>query len=84
MSLINNKRVLVIALGEATFDLIIPWIEEGELPTFKKFYKEGTTGNLKSSVPMITPQMWGNIVTGKNPGHHGLFDFWQRGNEGKY
>src|SRR3972149_8285322 len=84
MSLINNKRVLVIALGEATFDLIIPWIEEGELPTFKKFYKEGTTGNLKSSVPMITPQMWGNIVTGKNPGHHGLFDFWQRGNEGKF
>ena len=84
MSLINNKRVLVIALGEATFDLILPWIEEGELPTFKKFYEEGTTGNLKSSVPMITPQMWGNIVTGKNPGHHGLFDFWQRGNEGKF
>ena len=84
MSLINNKRVLVIALGEATFDLIIPWIEEGELPTFKKFYEEGTTGNIKSSVPMITPQMWGNIVTGKNPGHHGLFDFWQRGNDGRF
>ena len=84
MSLINNKRVLVIALGEATFDLILPWIEEGELPTFKKFYEEGTTGNLKSSVPMITPQMWGNIVTGKNPGHHGLFDFWQRGNDGRF
>jgi len=84
MSLINNKRVLVIALGEATFDLILPWIEEGELPTFKTFYEEGTTGNLKSSVPMITPQMWGNIVTGKNPGQHGLFDFWQRGNDGRF
>lgn len=84
MSSINKRRILTIALGEATFDLIIPWIEEGELPTFKKFYEEGSVGNLKSSTPMITPQMWGNIVTGKNPGHHGLFDFWQRGNEGKF
>jgi predicted AlkP superfamily phosphohydrolase/phosphomutase len=84
MSSVNKKRLLVIALGEATFDLIIPWMGKGELPTFKKFWEEGTTGNLESSIPMITPQMWGNIVTGKNPGHHGLFDFWQRGNDGKF
>jgi predicted AlkP superfamily phosphohydrolase/phosphomutase len=80
----NKKRLLIIALGEATFDLITPWVEEGELPTFRKFFDEGTTGNLKSSVPMITPQMWGRIVTGKNPGYHGLFDFWQRGSDGKF
>lgn len=79
-----NTRVLVIALGEATFDLIDPWIKSGELPTLSKFYEEGSIGNLKSSIPMITPQMWGNIITGKNPGHHGLFDFWQRGNDGKF
>jgi predicted AlkP superfamily phosphohydrolase/phosphomutase len=79
-----RKRLLVIALGEATFDLITPWVEEGELPAFKKFFEEGTTGDLKSSIPMMTPQMWGNIITGKNPGYHGLFDFWQRGNDGKF
>jgi len=84
MSSINKKRLLVIALGEATFDLIIPWIEKDELPTLKKFFEEGTTGNLESPVPMITPQMWGSIVTGKNPGYHGLFDFWQRGDDGKF
>ena len=80
----NKNRLLVIALAEATFDLIIPWMEQGELPALKKFFEEGTTGNLKSSIPMITPQIWGNIVTGKNPGLHGLFDFWQRGNDGKF
>jgi len=79
-----KKRLLVIALAEATFDLITPWVEEGELPTFKKFFEEGTTGNLKSSIPMITPQIWSSIVTGKNPGYHGLFDFWQRGKDGKF
>lgn len=80
----DKKRLLVIALGEATFDLIVPWMNEGELPAFQKFYEEGSVGNLRSSIPMITPQMWGNIVTGKYPGHHGLFDFWQRGNDGKF
>lgn len=84
MPLKINNRVLVIALGEATFDLILPWMEKGELPTFKKFFEEGAIGNLKSSIPMITPQIWGNITTGKNPGNHGLFDFWQRGNDGKF
>lgn len=84
MSAKNKNRLLVVALAEATFDLIIPWMEEGELPAFKKFFEEGTTGKLKSSVPMITPQMWGNLITGKNPGHHGLFDFWQRGKDGKF
>ncbi|MGB8320817.1 MAG: alkaline phosphatase family protein [Ignavibacteriaceae bacterium] len=80
----NRKKLLVITLGEATFDLIIPLIENGELPAFKKFFEEGTTGVLGSSVPMVTPQMWGNVFTGKNPGEHGLFDFWQRGKDGKF
>ena len=80
----NKNKLFVIALAEATFDLIIPWMEKGELPTFKKLFEEGAAGNLKSSIPMITPQMWGSILTGKNSGHHGLFDFWQRGSEGKF
>ena len=41
MSALNKNRVLVIALGEATLDLIDPWIKDGELPTFKKFYASG-------------------------------------------
>jgi predicted AlkP superfamily phosphohydrolase/phosphomutase len=80
----DKKKLLVIAVAEATFDLIIPWMEEGELPVFKKLFEEGTTGKLRSSFPMITPQMWGNILTGKNSGQHGLFDFWQRGNDGNF
>jgi predicted AlkP superfamily phosphohydrolase/phosphomutase len=81
---LNKKKLLVITLGEATFDLIIPWIKEGELPTIKKFFDEGSAGKLQSSIPMITPQLWGSIITGKNPGRHGLFDFWQRGNDGEF
>jgi predicted AlkP superfamily phosphohydrolase/phosphomutase len=28
--------------------------------------------------------MWGTILTGRNPGQHGVFDFWQRGPDGRF
>ncbi len=32
----KSMRVIVIGLDGATFDLILPWVKEGHLPTFKK------------------------------------------------
>ena len=52
------KRVIVIGLDGATFDLIKPWAEEGKLPTFKKLIGEGAWGNLKSTVPNATIPAW--------------------------
>jgi len=80
----SRPRVLVIALAEATLDLITPWAEADELPSFKKLMDEGSWGPLRSRMPLITPQMWGTIVTGKNPGQHGAFDFQQRGPDGRF
>ena len=79
-----RSRVLVIALSEATLDLIRPWAKSGVLPTLQRFLSEGTVGTLRSQIPTITPQMWGTIVTGRGPGHHGVFDFSQRGPDGKF
>ncbi len=41
-------------------------------------------GRLTSQIPLVIPQLWGTIMTGKNPGQHGAFDFWQRGPEGRF
>jgi len=77
-------RVLVICLAEATADLILTWAEAGLMPTFKSLMSEGTSGPLRSQIPIIIPQVWGTLVTGKSPGRHGLFDFWQRGPDGRF
>ncbi len=84
MSSLKQPRVLVIALAEATLDLIVPWANAGKLPTFKRLMEEGTWGRLRSRIPLIVPQLWGTVVTGKNPGKHGGFGFWQRGANGKF
>lgn len=71
-------RVLVIGLDGATFDIMGPLVKEGKLPTIAGLMKEGTSGNLKSTIPFVTAPAWTSFMTGKNPGKHGVFGFLER------
>jgi predicted AlkP superfamily phosphohydrolase/phosphomutase len=71
----NVNRVFVLGLDGATFDLILPWADEGKLPNMKKIMTEGTHGELTSTVPAHSAPAWSSFITGKNPGKHGIFDF---------
>ncbi|MGB3940991.1 MAG: alkaline phosphatase family protein, partial [Candidatus Manganitrophaceae bacterium] len=74
----NEKRkpkVLMIGIDGATLDLIKPWAKEGKLPTFKRLLDEGGHGELESVIPPVTPPAWTSLMTGMNPGKHGLFNF---------
>ena len=75
MKNIENKKVMIIGLDGATFDLIKPWVNDGELPSFKRITEDGCYGILESTIPHITPPAWTSMTTGKNPGKHGIFDF---------
>lgn len=80
----SRGRVLVIAIQEATMDLIAPWAEDGTLPTFKKMIASGACGTIRGTEPLTTPHSWANILTGKGGGRHGVFDFWQRDDRGRF
>ena len=69
------NRLLVIGLDGATFDLIKPWVRQGELPNIAKILQRGVHGELKSTVPPMSPPAWTSFMTGKNPGKHGIFHF---------
>lgn len=70
-------RVLVIGLDGATFDLLLPWMEEGRLPQLAAIWRRSSYGYLRSTIPPMTASAWPSFQTGKNPGKHGLFDFMQ-------
>ncbi|MFQ5341774.1 MAG: alkaline phosphatase family protein [Anaerolineae bacterium] len=78
----SEKRVLVIGLDGGTLDVIRPWAEAGELPTFQRLLNEGTAGPLKSTIPTSSPAAWTSFMTGVNPGKHGTFDFLRRRPDG--
>lgn len=72
------RRALIIGLDGATFDLIKPWAASGQLPTFARLLREGSHGLLRTVQPPLTAPAWSTMVTGMNPGKHGLVDFWAR------
>ena len=69
------SKTLLIGLDGASFDFLMPWIEEGKLPVFKKILQEGTHGILNSTIPSITCPALPTIYTGMNPGNLGIFSF---------
>ena len=71
-------KVLVIGLDAATMDLIGPWAEAGHLPALADLMLQGTSARLKSTPNMHSASAWTSILTGLNPGRHGLFVFSDR------
>jgi predicted AlkP superfamily phosphohydrolase/phosphomutase len=73
-----SPRTLMIGLDGATFDLIDPWVQAGELPHLAWLLERGARGRLASTCPPATFPAWTTLMTGVNPGRHGVFDFTQR------
>lgn len=67
--------LLIVGLDGATFDLLLPWLAEGHLPTMARWRQEGVCAPLTSTMPPVTPAAWATFMSGKNPGKHGIFDF---------
>ncbi len=71
----ETSKVIVFGVDGATFDIIDPMIKEGKLPNLKKLMGSGTRGCLTSTLPPLSAVAWTSMVTGVNPGKHGIFDF---------
>ena len=77
----KRAKIIVLGLDGASPDLIFPWIKEGKLPTFKMLMERGVYGSLCSTIPPVTGAAWPSFMTGKNPGKHGVFDFFTNSTE---
>ena len=50
----RNYSVLIVGLDGATYDLMLPWIEEGHLPHLAGLLRGGAHSRLRSTIPPIT------------------------------
>lgn len=74
----RKVKVLVIGLDAACLDIILPWVTQEHLPHLKKLLNNGFYSKLRSTIPPWTAPAWVSLITGKNPGKHGIFDFFKR------
>jgi len=70
------KKMLIIGWDGAPFKLINNLIKENNLPNLNKIIKNGFFGQLETVPYVMSSCAWSTMVTGKNAGKHGIFDFY--------
>jgi len=75
-------RCLVLGIDGAEPSLFFTWAKAGFLPRCGELLQRAAYGPLRSTIHPLTPQAWTSLITGVNPGRHGIFDFGKRMKDG--
>jgi predicted AlkP superfamily phosphohydrolase/phosphomutase len=71
----ERPPVLIIGLDALTPQLVEKWVAENRLPHIGRFLEEGAWGPLNSVPNRNSAPAWSTMVTGLNPGKHGVYWF---------
>jgi len=71
----NLRKVAIIGVDGATFDLLGPMMDAGLMPNLKRLMEKGASGILTTTIPPVSASAWVSMATGTNPGQHGMIDF---------
>ena len=74
-------KVIIVGIDGCTFNVLNKLIAKNKLPNFSKLIQEGAYGKLRSTMPPGSPAAWSTFQTGKDPGKHGIFDFFRNNPE---
>lgn len=69
-------RALLIGLDGATFDVVDRLGDR--LPNLQALSRQGIRAPLRSTTPPMTLPSWSSVITGVEPGVHGIYDFVRR------
>lgn len=70
-----TRKVFIVSLDGATFDVLRPLAAQGYLPTLRRLFDVSLCSELESVIPPVTAPAWTSFMTGKTPDKHGIFDF---------
>ncbi len=72
----RSRKVMVIGLDGLTLQMLLPLVEQGQLPHLARLLATGAHGVLQSVTNMTTGPTWATFATGCLPAQHGiLHDF---------
>lgn len=71
----SPKRKIVLGLDGVPFRLIEQLTQNRTMPNLGEVIKEGVFLQMASSIPEVSSVAWSSIITGANPGQHGIYGF---------
>ena len=80
-----QSPLLVVGWDGAPYSIVRELVDEGSLPTLAGIAEDGYFGSLETVPYVMSSCAWSTILTGKNAGKHGIFDFYSNDfKEGSY
>ena len=71
----SKERVIIIGIDGVPYKVMDTLSETRDMPNFKNLKDKGIFRKMQSSIPDISSVAWSSIITGTNPGEHGIFGF---------
>jgi hypothetical protein len=78
----SPKPVILVAADGLEWDVILPLLHKGRLPTIASLMQRGSYGLLRARTPTVSPVIWTTIATGKLPNEHGVLNMVKPGRPG--
>jgi predicted AlkP superfamily phosphohydrolase/phosphomutase len=73
--MVARRKVVILGVDGADFAYYKRWMEKGLTPNFARLAARGRMGILQSTYPPVTAPAWISMMTGEQPGSHGVVGF---------
>lgn len=70
-----RPKMVILGVDGADFAYYTRWMEAGLAPNLARLVERGRKGILQSTYPPVTAPAWISLVTGEQPGSHGIVGF---------
>ena len=71
----KSAKTVIIGLDGVPFSMVKDFAETGVMPNTADLISHGIFKQMHSSIPEVSSVAWSSMITGKNPGGHGVFGF---------
>jgi predicted AlkP superfamily phosphohydrolase/phosphomutase len=71
----GNGKTIIIGLDGIPFGMLKDFAETGVMPNTAELISQGIFKKMHSSIPEVSSVAWSSLITGENPGQHGIFGF---------
>lgn len=73
----RKPKLLIFGIDGAAYPLVQQWMASGQLPALAAFARSAAVAPLRCTWPPHTATGWPTLFSGRLPGEHGLFQFWE-------
>jgi len=71
----TKSKTVIIGLDGVPFGMLKNFAETAVMPQTAGLIAQGTFNKMLSSIPEVSSVAWSSVITGVNPGKHGIFGF---------